>query len=163
MMFFESRASRQNSAHHDAECVPRHHDGPAQEEQRSFDGLQKKYSSSRCHLHKVDLRGAGSMQSAIEADERAGLLASTDNEIRIICVNLELLNDTNCIIKRNIKKTDRYLVILQQRLERFRQGNALPLEHSGERIVESAVRRTLTPHAPLRSSSRDSRTASTPG
>jgi len=81
VMFFEPQASTQNSVHHDAECVPLHHDGPAQEEQRSFDELQKKYSSSRCHLHKVDLRGAGSsLQSAIKADERAGLLASTDNE-----------------------------------------------------------------------------------
>jgi hypothetical protein len=135
VMFFESRASRQNSAHHDAECVPLHHDGPAQEEQRSFDELQKKYSSSRCHLHKVDLDGAGSsLQSAIKANERAGLLASADNEIRIICVNLELLNDTNRIIKRNIKKTDRYLVILQQRLERFRQVMRFRLS-----IAESAL------------------------
>jgi hypothetical protein len=142
VMFFEPQASTQNSVHHDAECVPLHHDGPAQEEQRSFDELQKKYSSSRCHLHKVDLGGAGSsLQSAIKANERAGLLASADNEIRIICVNLELLNDTNRIIKRNIKKTDRYLVILQQRLERFRQGNALPLEHSGERIADFPVER----------------------
>ena len=74
--------------------------------------------------------GAGSsLQSTIEGNQRAGLLASADNEIGIIGVDLELLNDPNRIIKRNIEKTDWYLLILKQCLECFKQGKTLTLDH----------------------------------
>jgi hypothetical protein len=42
---FAPLGSKQNSVHHDAECVRRHLAAPAQEARRSFDALRRRYSS----------------------------------------------------------------------------------------------------------------------
>src|SRR5581483_2557402 len=76
-----------------------------------------------------------------ESNERAGLLTSTNNKIRIIGIDLMLLNHIKRIIKRNIEKTDWYLLILKQRLECFREGNTLTLDHGRKSIANFPMER----------------------
>ncbi|KPV54050.1 hypothetical protein SE17_06055 [Kouleothrix aurantiaca] len=114
VMLFVVPVSRQNSAHHDAEYVPLHLVGPAQELRQNFGELRKTYSSSWCYLHNANLGSTSScLQSSIKGDKRARLLAGTDDEIGIIGVNLMLFDDKHSIIKWNIKKTNGYLLIFK--------------------------------------------------
>src|SRR5438552_616843 len=107
--------SGQNSAHHAAEYARRHHGALAQGLRQSSDVPRRRYSASRCGLHKSDVGCArGGSEAAVKCDQCTRLIACADNKIGIIGVDHVLRCDMNCLIKCDVKKANRYFLILKQ-------------------------------------------------
>src|SRR4051812_5429871 len=80
-------------------------------------------------------------QPVVEREQRAGLLARTDDKIGIIRIDTVLSDDLERCIKCDIKKADGYFLILQQGVLCLVFGDAFALQHCGKGISNFPMER----------------------
>jgi hypothetical protein len=98
------------------------------------------YRLSSHHLHDGDARlSSGMDESAVQCNERAMLLLSTRNQVRIVAVNVQIGSDDERLHQIDLEETYRDFLVDRNCSLRLGESDPVSLQHGRERITDLPV------------------------